>query len=433
MNYAEISKLYRFSVYKHHLVLDDNRLIIRQFIVLKDFNNNIIAFTKFHNYIHTKNNRGAKSLYTTGNNRFAFVAQFLNYILIENYTRYKIGSVSEISISMIQDFFRDYGISDKKRTKSTVDQCANAVIDFLGSYISKNKSKCVLHLEDFLIEKNYRNKRGRICSKNVPNFEIYYSGKSKQIFRDMPNSVFNLIFSYAAQFYPEIFFLIALSAFAGLRPSEACNVHQAISPLGSGIIFEKSNGVTKKITLDLLEEKNLRSDLKPVGRIKKERKQQVYPQFLQAFEVAYEMHLKYLSTCKFEPAFCPMNVNARGMAMTYDTYVSRFKKMIKSIIPILLQTGDPEIELYAHNLLEHSVGPHIFRHWFSVQLVLYGEDVAGLQYWRGDRSPESALNYLRDKGELVKQLSLVNNILFDFSYFESENLALGVNNKNDFI
>lgn len=433
MKHPEILKLYKFSVYKHQLVLNDSQLVMRQFIVIKDSNNNIIAFTKFHKYIHTHNNKGAKSVSTSGNNRFAFVAQFLNYVLIQNYENYHISSVNEVSISMIQDFFRDYGISNKKRTKSTVDQCVNAIIDFLRSYISKNQSKCVLHFDDFLTKKEFRNAHGRLRSKYVPNFEIYYSGRSKQIFRDMPNSVFDLIFTYSAQFYPEIFFLIALSAFAGLRPSEACNVRQSISPLGSGIIFEKSNGETKKITINLLEEKNLRSDLKPVGRIKKERKQQVYPRFLHVFEEAYEMHLKYLSTCKFEPAFCPMNVNSRGMAMTYSNYVSVFKKMMKSVIPILLQTGDPEVELYAHNLLERNIGPHIFRHWFSVQLVLYGEDVAGLQFWRGDTSPESALNYLRDKGELVKQLSLVNNHLFDYSCLASENLMLGANNSNDFI
>ena len=35
-------------------------------------------------------------------------------------------------------------------------------------------------------------------------------------------------------------------------------------------------------------------------------------------------------------------------------------------------------------------------------------------YWRGDSSPESALTYLQNKGDLEKQFRHVNTELFDF-------------------
>ena len=63
--------------------------------------------------------------------------------------------------------------------------------------------------------------------------------------------------------------VVALGAFVGLRPSEACNVRREDSPLGPGILFHQSDGQVFKIEIDLRKEIPLRSDLKPTGRIKK--------------------------------------------------------------------------------------------------------------------------------------------------------------------
>ena len=89
------------------------------------------------------------------------------------------------------------------------------------------------------------------------------------------------------------------------------------------------------------------------------------------------------------------------------------------LIQDLLQNENPEIAEYGHLLLEHKISPHIFRHWFSVQLVLYGEDQAGLMYWRGDKSPESALRYLQWKGELVKKYKKINDRLYDYEQWRA--------------
>ncbi len=413
---------YKFALYRHSLVIGADRLITRQFIVVKDRCRNIIAFTKFHKYIHSTNKYGAKSISDDGNNRFRFVVLFLNYLFIHNYPKYRINSINQITLPMLQDFFRDYGIreDDRSRTKGTVDRCSVSIIDFMLDYISKNEDVCALKKNDFVKAESYRTKRGMIKTRYVPNFQIYHTGDPKTIFRDMPNAVFNIFMSYAATYYRDIFFLMVLSAFAGLRPSEACNVRQEISPLGSGIYLRKVNGKTKRITLDITRELNLRSDLIPVGSIKKERMQGVYSKFISAFEYCYNLHKDYLATQKFEKDFCPMSVNSRGMAMTYENYYTRFRQMTKDIIPLLFETKDPEVIEYAHDLEMNNISPHIFRHWFSVRLTLYGEDVAGLQYWRGDKSPESALTYLQNKGELEKQLQKVNNEIFDFMLHQSK-------------
>lgn len=51
-----------------------------------------------------------------------------------------------------------------------------------------------------------------------------------------------------------------------------------------------------------------------------------------------------------------------------------------------------------------------------------GEDIAGLQYWRGDSNPESALLYLQNKGDLMRELSAANDLLADFMMTEGEKL-----------
>lgn len=99
---------------------------------------------------------------------------------------------------------------------------------------------------------------------------------------------------------------------------------------------------------------------------------------------------------------------------SYDNYYQKFRKIISELIPILLSDEDAEVVNYGHLLLENNISPHILRHWFSVKLTLYGEDVSGLMYWRGDSSPESALTYLQNKGDLEKQFRHVNTELFDF-------------------
>ena len=406
-----------FAVYSHKLVVGQNRLITRNFIVLKNEYNIITQFTDFHQYIHSSKGHGAHSISDDGNNRFSFVAHFLNYIFFTNNQEYKYRSLRDIDADIVQQFFYAYGSIQSDgtaRTKATVTQCTNAVIDFLTCFVKEYRGRCKLSLSDIAEEEFYYTKRGHKKTHLVPKFDIIYSGVPKHIFRDIPNAVFNLILGYTAENYPQILMLIALSAFAGCRPSEACNVRQEISPLGPGIIIKRIGSEIIDISIDLREEMVLRSDLKPVGFIKKERMQKVYPRFKNVFMFCYGRYKEYLSTIKFEKDYCALSVNKQGKARTYDSYVSVFRKMISELISIMLQSDEEEIVNYGFLLQSNNIGPHIFRHWFSVRLALYGEDIAGLQYWRGDKSPESALVYLQNKSELTKQFQRVSNESFDF-------------------
>lgn len=406
-----------FGVYNHKLVIQDSRLIEKKFVVIKTGPYSVVKFTKLHKYI--KSGKGKTSVRVDSNtgNRLFYVCKMLNYFFVNNRSEYKLSDIVDITPKYLEEFMYDYSMNHEEDlmypSESTVNQCVNTLMDFMENYLDEHQHKKSKKHEFYKIVA-VRDRNKRVINKKVPNFKVVHSGKVKEIFRDMPNSVFNLVMSYAATHYRSIFFLISLSAFTGMRPSEACNIRQEQSPLGKGIYIYKQGSKVIKVKFDITEEKLLRSDLVSTGGIKNERWQKVYPQFLDAFLQSYELHLDYLSDKKYEKDFCPMSINDNGMAMTYKNYYQVFRDMIDEMKPILLNHSDPEVVLFGHMLLEHNIGPHIFRHWFSVRLTLYGEDVAGLQYWRGDKNPQSAITYLQNKGELSKQLKHTNNVMFDF-------------------
>jgi len=100
--------------------------------------------------------------------------------------------------------------------------------------------------------------------------------------------------------------------------------------------------------------------------------------------------------------------------MTYKNYSLRFEKLVtKHFRKTLLENEDPKMRIYGQLLYENKLGTHALRHWFSVQLVLRGEDIAQIQYWRGDKSPESAFAYLQNKGDLISELEYSSGQLVD--------------------
>lgn len=413
--------MYHFSVYEHTLVLKESELITRKFIVLKDDCGDICAFTDFHRYIRSARKQYARRVTDDGNSRHYYVVKLLNYVFFD---KYHIKKLNDMTIEMVSAFLNDYGKAllpddNSERTKSTVLVCIKTIIDFLDEFIEKNKGNCKIKQSDLYKTITTRNKRGNIVKRRIPAFDVTYSGKVRSIFRDMPNKVFDHFMNLVIEKHTDMLMLVALGAFAGLRPAEACNIRRADSELGPGIRFVIQSGEVTDVILDLKKELNLRGDLKSVGSIKKERIQRVYPAFLGSFIECYKIYMDYMEGRKYEAAYGALTVNLQGKAITYDNYYQKFRKIVSELIPILFSDEDAEVVNYGHLLLENNISPHILRHWFSVKLTLYGEDVSGLMYWRGDSSPESALTYLQNKGELEKQYRHVNSELFDFMQWQA--------------
>ena len=411
----------RFSVYNHTLIIKDNHLITRKFIVLKS-TDGYLQFTDFHKYIKSFN-RSLRNITDDGNNRYDFVVKLLNY----GYFHRNIQTLDGLTVEIVKDFLNAYGSGtlpgdEQGRTKGTVEACVSAIIDFLDMFIKGRKTRCSMTREDLYKMVPVRNKMGRTVYKKIPVFEVVFTNKPKEIFRDIPNSAFEILFAHIAEHHSNLLMLISLSAFAGLRPSEAVNVRREDSALGPGLIFTIYDGEVQRIQIDLRKELCLRSDLKSSGKIKKERLQTVPFIFTEALANSYNRYMEYIKGQKYESNYGALTVNKQGRALTYDSYYQEFRNIIKKeIIPIFLKNEDPEIVNYGRLLLENNLAPHVFRHWYTVQLVLSGVDnVAELMQARGDTSPESAFTYLQNKGELEKQYRKVNNEMFGFLSWVAE-------------
>jgi len=418
---------YRYSVYEHKLISSDNLLYSRSFIVLKNHYDVIVHFTGFHKYIGVYENSVCRPLAADAKTKMHYVCSMLNYILIGNYGKFRADHVFQVSKEMLDYFFRDFA-SEKLpngsyRGRQSIEKCVHAITAFFNKLTRKYGGYMVLKKGQLYVEKTVFTMRGKMQKKLIPNFQVSVMPEHKSIFRDIPTKVFQILINQAFLHAKDIAFAICVQAFAGLRPGEACCVRQEGSPLGSGVILTIVDGALKRAEIDITAEYALRSDGIVCGRIKKERRQRVYPAFLPVFSKAYAFHKEFLKTQSYEPEYYPMFVNSKGMAMTYGDYQARFKNLVtKHLRPLLLNHEDSECRLYGQLLYEHSLGPHALRHWFSVQLVLMGEDIAQIQYWRGDTSPESALGYLQNKGDLVKELSAANELLAGFMMKEGSKL-----------
>jgi len=408
----------RFSVYNHNLISKDNQLLTRKFIYLK-MSDGTMKFTNFQKYAKNPNYR-IRRMNDGDDSRCTYITQLLNYAFF-----YKgIVSLNEITVDIIKEFLNDYGRCElpdddenTHRNKETVKRCVNIILDFMKLYIDDNKKTSKIKTDDLYRLVDFRDKKGKMRHKKVPVFDVVYTGVTvNEIFRDMPNKVFEIIFSHIATHHTQILGLVFLCAFAGLRPSESCNVRRTDSIYGPGIIFTTIDNEVTKIQIDLRQEYLLRSDKLPTGKIKKERMQAIPDIFLKAFVDSYNIYMKYLEDKSYEEIYAPFTINKQGKAYTYDSFYVKFQEIIKNeVIPILLADEDAEVVLYGRMLLEHKLSPHIFRHWYTVQLVLSGISEPGvLMAYRGDSSPESALTYIKNKSELQKQFNKVNNETFDY-------------------
>ena len=413
-----MKKTERFAVYKHNFIHSDNQLITKQFIVLHHADDTL-TFTNFHKYVNNPN-RKVKKFNDDGNNRFDFIAKFLNYAFFTA----GINSLSELTVRIAKDFLNAYGMCElddddesTHRNEKTVQRCVSVLLDFYINLIEDKKSGIKIKKDDLYKTITVRNKKGKAIPKLVPVFDVNYIVRPRHpIYRDIPNDAFVLLFDHIATNHTDLLGLVMLQAFAGLRPSEACNVRRADALPTAGIRFKEINGKLVGVTIDLQNELNLRSDLKRVGGIKKERIAKVPDIFLEAFRDAYNTYAEYMEGKPYEEEYSPFSVNKHGKAIAYSNYYGRFREIIKEeMIPIFLQSDDPQLVIYGQTLMERSLSPHVFRHWYTVQLVLSGIDNPGvLMKLRGDTSPDSALTYINDKGELEKEYSRISNETFNY-------------------
>ena len=409
---------YRYGLYGHRLVAPNGEVYTRRFIVVKNRYGLIIHFTRLHNYMGVYEGKVSAPLVSDAEAKLLYVCMMLNYVMIQHYDRFRVDHVFRINREALECFFRDYAQEELAdggyRGKQSVEKCVNTVTMFFRKLRRKFGPAVLLRESDLVTEATVYDRRGRPKQQKRPSFQVKGFVSGKKSFRELPTKAFQILLNLAFRYAPDIALAICLQAFAGLRAGEVCNVRQVGSPLGNGLIFTYMEWNARKIEIDLTLELPMLGDGVPCGRIKKERIQCVYPAFLGAFCVAYEHHKAFLATRRFEAAYCPMFLNNKGLAMTYKDYARRFRALVDNYFrPALLESGDPECRIYGQLLYEKRLTLHALRHWFSVQLVLCGENIAQIQYWRGDDNPTSAFAYLQNKGDLLNELKKAGRILAD--------------------
>jgi len=409
---------YRYGLYGHKLIAPNGEVYTRRFIVVKNRFGLIAHFTRLHNYVGVYDGKVFAPLVADAEAKLLYVCMMLNYVLIEHYDKFRIGHVFKITRDALDYFFRDYAQEELAeggyRGKQSIEKCINTVTVFFRKLRRKFGAAVLLSESDLVEEVTVYDRRGRPKQQKRPAFQAKGFVSHKKAFRELPTKAFQILLNLACRYVPDIAFAMCLQAFAGLRAGEVCNVRQEGSPLGNGMIFTYMEDEAQNIEIDLTREIPLRGDGVICGKIKKERMQCVYPPFINAFCAAYEHHKAFLATQYFEAAYCPMFVNNKGMAMTYKDYSRRFRALVNDRFrPTLLKSDDPECRIYGQLLYEKRLTLHALRHWFTVQLVLRGEDIAQIQYFRGDDNPTSTFAYLQNKGDLVNQLKKAGGLLAD--------------------
>lgn len=415
--------IYRFGVYEHNLVVEGN-LVTKHLIVIKDGENNIVRWTNLHTYCKGDKYKAVRSITASDRTSCYFNTKLLNYVYFE---KYHIKNIKELTPQMVINFFQDYGMCrlqedtpDTSRNKETVERCINFILRFL-SFLSKDEAYLKNVIDELYYTEDKWDKMTRKFRKAlVPKFTVYHKAKEKECFRDIVNGAFKIIFNEIRSNHKNLLMLFALGAFAGLRPSEACNVRREDSPLGPGITFKIYDGDVEDIFIHIEEDKVLRSDLKNVGKIKRYRTQKVYRQFIPEFLSCYQEYMDYIKGKKYEAKYAPLTVNRNGKAYTYESYIKDFRKITRNCINTMLSSNNNETVNYGMLLQENNISPHILRHWFTVQLLLAGENEVGIQTWRGDKNIESALTYLQRKSEIEKEFGKVSDEMFDYMMWKAE-------------
>ena len=409
----------RYAVYSIRNTVENSLIYARSFIVIKNGYGVIVRFTHFQEYAGVYVNGTYRPLTSNPEAKLYYICDMLNYCLVDHGAHFGIRHVFSITKEMLAEYFDHYAMEQlsngSHHSRQSVERCISTVTAFMAKLTSKYGGFMKLRKADLYTEKAVVLKKGKMVKRTVPAFQATGIEDHDGAFRDIPTKAVEMLLPMAFRYARDIAFGLCLQAFAGLRAGEVCNVRQETSPLGPGIRFVEVDGSVREISIDLRRELALRSDGAEVGEIKKERVQLVYPAFRGAFCRAYELHKEYLQGVEFEKEYAPMFVNSRGKAMSYESYRKKFKNLIDGHLrPALLASEDPELRIYGQLLCENSLGTHCLRHWFTVQLVLRGEDIGNIQYFRGDRNPETAFLYLQNKGDLNRELKESNEKLIQF-------------------
>lgn len=257
------------------------------------------------------------------------------------------------------------------------------------------------------------------------------------VLRYCPDYFIDELFDQAAKNDPDLYMLMALQRYAGLRPSEACNVRTQDSSYGAGYkISYKLDGESgiyeaHSLSFDIKKKpyiRPLRTDDVYVGGIKRPREVDVYPGYVPVLSSIINDYVLFSSRRKREYTgplvTTPTRKNGYNMAITYDSYRIKFNNLVEEyVIPSLINQGGLKA-LYAKKLKESYYGPHMLREFFTCELVRNNLGWSELMHYRGDKGESSAVIYVLKGGVLNDSISYTEQVISKdiMSYAEKEKI-----------
>ena len=281
-DYLKTIKSLKFGLYKETIV-DENKMIQdKWFIVLKDKKTDVILeytpYTRFLRYSDvTIDLRRSDTIKAWGQ----FVCRFLNFVLIDNYSAFKIDEIQKVTIEIGNKYISEYAkgnVGSKEKSLNTVSSEVNKLSKFYSNIKDIYKKDAT---KIYKYKWKYKNDKGNIRYNS--HFVLDASDANQplefDIFRNMPSDIFEVFLKLCDIHYPELKFAVALQAYAGLRPGEICNVRQSIDPRGPGVMYQKLGNTIISFDINLKQKYQMRDDGKDIGGIKKKRVQKVYTPF----------------------------------------------------------------------------------------------------------------------------------------------------------
>ena len=415
--YAQLSRQVRFAVKTYSLELNNGEICEASFIVLiRD--GMVEQFTRLEEFAEPLNKKTVKYASSPNRQRITTVCDFLNFALIENYEKYIIDDIQYLTNEVVSDYMKylsqkRYGKSDHELSVKTVLKERNFLAGFLYELARKGFLKNILPEEIAIAQMVARDGVSR--TKLVPVLEVIVASDSKisRRIKDIPDDAVKIILKTAMFVDPEMTLPMMIQAASGLRTGEVLQIRGNNSQFGGNLFFSYDGQWLKNIQIDVRCEHAMRDDGKAVGHVKRKRIQRCLPLFLLDILDAYKRHMELIREKRrndADPLFLARRPDENGVyqALTDTEYRRRFHKILDLAAKEMARSGKYEIKDWADQASTRSIGPHIFRHYFSVMVViknLHSEQLLQiLMDWRGDRSPLSCQPYIAQKGQLNEML-----------------------------
>lgn len=391
-------------------------------IVLRDENNNIVGYTDYAQFIRRGGHRIKGHSMTTERQACIYICMMLNYFQNNQQEVKRIADLSFADLQKFMTWYCDGHGTDRTPGLRAVEDCRNYITSFVAELVNEGVNNNITINDLYRFSENKRQKNKSRKNTSAKPRLSYHSNAPYSLskFTDLPEDSIYRIIELASQYDPMLTLGICTEAFGGVRAGGVVNMRTIDSDDGPGIIIYENEGEIEKIEIDVRQETLRTKNGKPTGYIKRPRIQQILPQFNDIYYECLVRHVELLGKVKNNNQNA-MFLNTQGYAMSYETYRQRLSRLFdEHVVPFLMESKTPEYQIAAQSILERGISSHVFRHWFSTFLAVNYPDPVMIMFWRGDKSIQSAMTYLANKGVLESQLRKTVNVAQNKLYIEGE-------------